>query len=87
MLVEYDIVSDSARVLEGIPQDLCVGTSQYSPDGSYIIGICYYTKPRKYAGQIGGYSPSVLFKLDFVGNFGTKLDVAIVGYNKFFSNF
>lgn len=70
VLVQYNIESDSAEVLEGIPEDVCAAQPIYSPDGDYIIGVGYKITPRKLGLIYCSNRASSIFKLDFQGNYG-----------------
>lgn len=69
VIVQYDIESDTAKVLEGIPENVCVAKTKYSLDGSYIIGVAYFTDPRKLGIIYCTNRPSTIFQLDFEGNY------------------
>ncbi|KAL1514050.1 hypothetical protein ABEB36_003373 [Hypothenemus hampei] len=69
VLVEYDIESDSLKILNGVPDNICVAQPKYSPDGSYIIGVAYSTIPRKLGLIYCSNRPSTLFQLDFEGKY------------------
>ncbi|XP_066149420.1 acylamino-acid-releasing enzyme-like isoform X2 [Euwallacea fornicatus] len=69
ILVQYDIENDSVEILKGLPDNICVAQPQYSPDGTYIIGVAYFIEPRKLGLIYCTNRPSTLFQLDFEGNF------------------
>lgn len=80
VIVQYDVEEDKLEVLQGIPKDICPATPIYSPDGSYIIGVGYNTKPRKLGLTFRTNRPSVIFKLDFDGLYGiTIYHTTIIG--------
>lgn len=70
VLVQYNIENDSVEILEGIPEDVCPAKPMYSPEGDYIVGIAYKTKPRKLGLIYCTNRPSTIFKLDFEKNYG-----------------
>ncbi|XP_066246255.1 acylamino-acid-releasing enzyme-like isoform X2 [Euwallacea similis] len=69
ILIQYDIENDSVEILKGLPDNICVAQPQYSPDGTYIIGVAYFIEPRKLGLIYCTNRPSTLFQLDFEGNF------------------
>lgn len=71
--------------MKGIPYGLGLGIGQcvYSPDGDYVVGVCYKSHPRKLGAQMATSRPSILFKLDFEGNYG-NLCIEISGVQQFF---
>lgn len=72
VLVEYNVEEDKIEVLQGVPRDICPATPIYSPDGSFIVAVGYKIKPRKLGLTFRTNRPSVIFKLDFDGLYGTK---------------
>lgn len=71
-LFQYIIDDDNVEEVKGIPYGLGLGIGQcvYSPDGDYVIGVSYKSHPRKLGAQLATTRPSILFKLDFEGNYG-----------------
>ncbi|XP_030750320.1 acylamino-acid-releasing enzyme-like [Sitophilus oryzae] len=69
IVVQYDIEKDTAQILEGIPENVCVAKTKYSPDGSYIVGVAYFTEPRKLGLIYCSNRRSTIFQLDFEGHY------------------
>ena len=73
VVVLYDIVSDKARVLDGIPATVCPAKPIWSPDGTYIVGIAYDATVRRLGLVHCTNRLSTIFKLNMEG-----------GYRKYF---
>lgn len=56
-------------ILEGIPENMCPAQVIWSPDGSYIIGVAFETKPRKFGIIECTNRLGAIFQLDFKGAF------------------
>lgn len=70
VLVEYNITDDCIQILKGTPKNICPAQAIYSPDGNYIVGVGYKATPRKLGLLLRTNRPTVLFKLDFEGDYG-----------------
>ena len=73
VIAQYDIKNDSVKILEGIPENVCVAQPKYAPDGSHIVGVAYFLEYRKLGLIYCSNRPSTVFKLDFDGNYGMSL--------------
>ncbi|XP_050303713.1 acylamino-acid-releasing enzyme-like [Anthonomus grandis grandis] len=69
ILAEYNIENDTVELLKGLPDNVCVAKPKYSSDGNFIIGISYFTEPRKLGLIYCTNRPSTVFQLDFEGNY------------------
>lgn len=77
ILAEYHIETDSVVILNGLPDHVCVAQPKYSPNGDYIIGVAYFTEPRKLGLIYCTNRPSTIFQLDFEGNYGKFKNILV----------
>lgn len=69
VLVVYNLTDDQFTILKGIPEHVFAVCPTWAPDGSHIVGVGYYMNPRKLGLIYCTNRPSVIFKLDFEGNY------------------
>lgn len=70
VIVQYDLLQDSFKVIEGIPEGLCPMHPVWSPDSTYIVGVALRTHPRKLGLIYCTNRAGAIFTLDFNENYG-----------------
>ncbi|GBP39847.1 Acylamino-acid-releasing enzyme [Eumeta japonica] len=67
VIVICNVVDQSFKVLEGLPESWCPGQVCFAPEGDYVVGVGWETEPRRLGLLFATNRPSFIFSLAYTG--------------------